>query len=87
MYASDLDLRDQWLGLKFLRRNFTPAPYHRCTTNKQHVPMPLRAQSAADFLASEQWHPPLIPNPTLPSATLAPNLQETDYNTSDITLT
>ena len=84
MYHEDLDLRDHWCGLRFLRRGYAPAPYHRCNTEKWHVPMPLRAQAAAEYLANNQWHPPTDPNPVLPANPLAP--LNTTYDTSPITL-
>merc|ERR1712194_633142 len=84
MYHEDLDIRDQWCGLRFLRRDYAPAPYHRCNTEKRHVPMPLRAHAAAEYLATNQWHPPTDPNPVLPGNPLAP--RNTTYDTSPITL-
>jgi hypothetical protein len=48
----DLDIRDKWLGLHFLRKGYTPQTFRR---NGAHVPLHDRAKVSATQLATEQW--------------------------------
>ena len=53
--STDLDVRDRWLGLRQLRKNYTPIPYSRRTQDGKHIPMQGRAEEAAKYLANEIW--------------------------------
>ena len=52
---NDLDLRSKWLGLKFLRKPFTPNPYHRTTQDGKPIPQANIAEAAARHLSATQW--------------------------------
>ena len=34
----DLDIRDKWLGIKQLKKEYSPDPYHRKETDGSHIP-------------------------------------------------
>ena len=55
MVDSKLDVRDQFMGLKNLRRPYVPVPVGMKDEQGKHVPMSKRAQSAADFLGDRIW--------------------------------
>ena len=50
-----LDVRDTWLGIRHLKKGYTPQPYHRKTTEGKHIPLHERAEETAKYLAKEQW--------------------------------
>ena len=51
----DLDVRDTWLGIRQIKSNYTPQPYHRINTQGSHIHHSNRAQEAANYLKKEQW--------------------------------
>ena len=53
--GKDLDIRDQFLGLKMLRRPSTPVPLSMKNKVGDHVPLHKRDQAAAEFLGTENW--------------------------------
>eukprot|EP00975_Prorocentrum_lima_P018548 3904563-Prorocentrum_lima.AAC.1 len=53
--SNELDIRDQWMGLRRLRTGYAPMPFSRKTPAGVHVPMLSIAQQAAAHLASHQW--------------------------------
>ena len=55
MFSEELDLRSKWLGLKMLRKGYTPTPHHRRQANGNHISLHNRAQEAAKYLANTQW--------------------------------
>ena len=55
MVSHDIDIRDQYMGLKNLRKTFTPIPLSMRDQNKKHIPMEQRAQKAAEFLGTQIW--------------------------------
>ena len=55
MINKDLDIGDQYMGLKNLRRPYTPIPLSMKDAKGKHVPLHARAQAAADFLGSKIW--------------------------------
>ena len=56
--SRDLDVRDHWLGLKQLRKGFTPTPYARKDATKKHIPMEQRAEESAKYFAEKVWSAP-----------------------------
>ena len=54
MVNNDLDIRDQYMGFKNLRRPYTPIPLSMKDAKGKHVPLHARAQ-AAGFLRSKIW--------------------------------
>ena len=53
-FQADLDLRSKWMGLKWLRKGYAPAPYHRKNQGGEHIPMHARAEEAANYLSTIQ---------------------------------
>ena len=93
-FHEDLDTRSKWMGLKWLRKGYTPAPYHRQNQGGRHIPMHDRAEEAANYLCKIQWGLREIPDgeclpPPLPTnkvitqpvniVTNQPTLEELDY--------
>ena len=55
MIGPDLDIRDQFMGLRKLRKPFVPTPLSMKNMKGQHVPLYQRAQCAAEFLRDQIW--------------------------------
>ena len=55
MIGPDLDIRDQFMGLRRLRKPYVPIPLSMKDARGRHVPLPRRAQCAASFLANDIW--------------------------------
>ena len=53
--SKDLDLRDRWLGIRELKRKYTPTPYHNKDRQGLHISHKNRAQHAAKHLSELQW--------------------------------
>ena len=51
----DLDVRDQWLGIKGLKSTCTPIAFCRKDENGKHIPMNQRVEEAAKYLGTKQW--------------------------------
>ena len=51
----DLDERDRWMGIKSLRGNYSPQPYHMKGKHGEHIHWKQRAQEAANYLRDTQW--------------------------------
>eukprot|EP00975_Prorocentrum_lima_P035662 7496678-Prorocentrum_lima.AAC.1 len=43
------------MGLRRLRKEYTPMPYSRKTETQQHVPMASIADAAATYLQEQHW--------------------------------
>ena len=55
MIGPNLDIRDQYMGLRNLRKPFVPCPLSMKNKHGQHVPLYQRAQCAAEFLRDQIW--------------------------------
>eukprot|EP00975_Prorocentrum_lima_P028092 5902815-Prorocentrum_lima.AAC.1 len=66
MVSNDLDPRDRWMGLKALRKGYTPVPY-TLVINGRVNSLGNRAEAAASLLANNIWSLPPPPT-TLDSA-------------------
>lgn len=53
----DLELRDKWRGIKFIRKNHEPKFYEQANRHKQLVDFDSQAEAAADHLEQCQWPP------------------------------
>ena len=51
----DLDCRDQWLGIRRIKTEYKPNPYHRSTKDGKHIRAEERAEEAAKYLHKHQW--------------------------------
>lgn len=56
--TEDMDVRDKWLGIKYLKQKFAPNLYERADRFGKTVSLKQRADAAADYLAEKQWGPP-----------------------------
>ena len=54
-FDKELDLRSRWMGLRMLKKGYTPAPYHRRNQGGEHIPLRKRAEEAAEYLSKTQW--------------------------------
>ena len=55
MVSQELDIRDQWMGLKMLRKGFNPLPPTIRNSEGNKVGLNNRAAAAATFLATKIW--------------------------------
>ena len=55
MISKDLDPRDQWMGLKMLRKGYNPLPISLRNEAGEKITLRNRANAAADFLATKIW--------------------------------
>ena len=53
--SSQLDSRDRWAGIRALRNEYQPNPYHRKKSDGSHIPKHRIAEEAAKHLAENQW--------------------------------
>ena len=51
----ELDVRDQWLGIKRLKSTYVPQSFCRRDEEGNHIPMNMRAEEAAKYLETKQW--------------------------------
>ncbi len=50
-----MDIRDKWLGIKRIKGEYKPMPYHRRDKQGNHINWKERAQTAAEHPRDEQW--------------------------------
>jgi len=55
MTHSSLDLRDKWLGIKYLKERHSPKLYERATVEGKLAGFRKQADAAADYLEKHQW--------------------------------
>ena len=53
----ELDIRDKWLGIKFLKKNHQPRLYEKADASKNVLEFHKLANAAAVFLEQKQWAP------------------------------
>ena len=53
--SKEVDIRDQFMGSKQLRKEFTPIPLGMKDKEGRHIPFDRRAQAAAEFLGTVFW--------------------------------
>ena len=53
--SNNLDVRDTWMGIRQLRSDYQPQPYHRKNKRGEHTSKKELAEESAKHLASEQW--------------------------------
>ena len=58
MVDSDIDERDLYMGLRVLRRKYTPVPLGMKDKDGKHIPFSQQAQKAAEFLGAVFWGEP-----------------------------
>ena len=56
MIDKEVDVRDQFMGLRCLRRPFAPIPLSMKDATGKHIPFHERAQKAAEYLGSVIWN-------------------------------
>ena len=82
--SKDLDVRDRWMGIRGIKKEYQPSPYHRKTADESHIPKHKIAEEAARHLAQNQWghsgnRPAELRTDKIVTA-------EVSYNVGDITL-
>ena len=55
MVSRELDEREYWMGLRQLKKGYTPIPYAFKDVRGRTVSMGARAEAAAEFLAERIW--------------------------------
>ena len=55
----DFTIQDNWTGLKQMKKNLAPKPYHIKDSENRNVETKRQAETAAEFLASHIWGSPL----------------------------
>ena len=60
----DLGDREQWMGIKYLRKQYQPIPYSSKEKQGRHIEMKDRAEEAARFLPEEIWGLPRVEGST-----------------------
>jgi hypothetical protein len=53
--SQELDIRDRWMGIRALKQEFIPQPYHAKDKLGKSVPVHQQAEEAARYLEEEQW--------------------------------
>ena len=53
--SRELDIRDRWLGIRQMKKQFAPNPYCRKDERGRHIPKDRLAEETAKFLAEEVW--------------------------------
>jgi len=53
----ELDIRDKWLGIKYIKRNYSPKLYEKACHDNKNLPFEKHADAAADYLEKKQWAP------------------------------
>ena len=61
----DLEIRDKWLGIKFIKRNYEPKLYEKVDRHKKLIDFDQHAEAAADSVENCQW-PFVKPEENLP---------------------
>ena len=62
--SEDLGDREQWMGIRQLRKQYQPIPYSSRDRLGRHIEMKDRAEEAAKFLAEEIWGLPRVERST-----------------------
>lgn len=98
LVQNDMDIRDKWLGVKFLKRDRKPKLYEFADKDGKPVTLKEKAEVTADYLASVQWKKndkiigeddPLYYKPPIDPETNKPvkrNLKNAVYELGEITL-
>lgn len=86
----DMDVRDKWLGIKFLKKKHAPNLYERADMHGNTVNFNDKAKATAEYLSTKQWGIPVEPlnNDAVPNDyyTCKRNTKTNDYNQSSFTL-
>eukprot|EP00975_Prorocentrum_lima_P001237 266252-Prorocentrum_lima.AAC.1 len=55
MRTQDMDTRDRWLGLKWLKQAYSPTPHSRRKDDGKHIGPRELPEEAATCLSTQQW--------------------------------
>ena len=90
--ASELDVRDKWLGIKFIKQRRAPQLYERASMEGNCIPFSKQAEGAAEYLSERQWgneHP--LSEADVPPTTrrtcrnlVSPSFAENDFNIGEL---
>ena len=53
--SQELDIRDHWMGIRTMRKDYQPIPLSMKDMHGRHVPFKDRAEMAAQFLGTKIW--------------------------------
>ena len=53
--SKDLDLRDRWCGIRYMKQQYKPVPYQQENSEGRHITYRNRAEGAARHLRERQW--------------------------------
>ena len=51
----EYDIRDQWLGVKRIKSEYSPTPYKTQNMNKEDITLTQTAEATAEYLEKKQW--------------------------------
>ena len=51
----ELDVRDKWLGLRFMKKSYQPRPFSRKGGDGKHISKENIARETAKYLAEKHW--------------------------------
>ena len=80
-----LDVKDRWLGIRKIKKPFTPAVYELRDKHGRPTPPCKHAEATADYLSNVQWADDLGQDPLIGEEPIYPMTLE-DYFLSDITV-
>ena len=87
MVDKDLDIRDQYTGLTYLRQAFVPIPLGMKDSTKKRVPFADRADASAEFLHTKKLgKTEQTPTPSEHSRSSNIITEELGIPTADITM-
>jgi len=86
--TEEMDVRDKWLGIKFIKQKHSPNLYERANMQGTTVGINEKAQAAAEYLAQKQWgtHGHTTDDANIGYYTCARNKKVGQYNIDDLTL-
>ena len=86
----ELDIRDRWMGIRALKKDFKPTTYNLKTNQGRPIPYEERAEETAKHLNGNQWKKAKHETPlSNPKASLGPtlNLRETPFTIAELNRT
>ena len=84
--TKQLDIRDKWMGIKYIKQKHSPNLYEQANARGESVNLGDRAQAAADYLAEKQWGQPNIPSVAQGNYYTANRSLNNIYNLDNISL-
>ena len=83
--SADLDTRNRWIGIKALKKEYKPTPYHRKTKMGATVALEETAEAFAKQLEEQIWNQADPPTHLIDRCKI-PRTEDLQYNLSAITV-